>query len=270
MASTTAIARGSTRAWSNTCMARFARSFRASSSPADSLVIDIGSNDSTTLQAYPKSVGNLVGIDPTGVKFGHYYPAAHPADPGLLLGAPRARGVRLQEGDGHHVVLHVLRPGRTARVHAGRVRLARTTKASGYSSRATCRRCCEQNSYDTVCHEHLEYYALKQIQWMAKRVGLDDRRRRVQRCERRQFFRRRREDRLQAGAECQGHRRPARRRETAWPGYAAALRRICGAHAGESRVARSIHRFGHPFRQDGGRARRIDQGQRSPAVLRSR
>jgi hypothetical protein len=29
----------------------------------------------------------------------------------------------------------------------------------------------KQNSYDTVCHEHLEYYGLKQIQWMAKKVG---------------------------------------------------------------------------------------------------
>ena len=30
----------------------------------------------------------------------------------------------------------------------------------------------KRNSYDTVCHEHLEYYALKQIVWMAERVGL--------------------------------------------------------------------------------------------------
>ena len=29
----------------------------------------------------------------------------------------------------------------------------------------------EMNSYDTVCHEHLEYYALKQILWMARRTG---------------------------------------------------------------------------------------------------
>lgn len=29
----------------------------------------------------------------------------------------------------------------------------------------------EVNAYDTICHEHLEYYALKQIQWMADRVG---------------------------------------------------------------------------------------------------
>jgi hypothetical protein len=30
----------------------------------------------------------------------------------------------------------------------------------------------ERNSYDTVCHEHLEYYALKQIKWLTDRVGL--------------------------------------------------------------------------------------------------
>jgi hypothetical protein len=28
------------------------------------------------------------------------------------------------------------------------------------------------NAYDTICHEHLEYYALKQIKWMTDRCGL--------------------------------------------------------------------------------------------------
>ena len=28
------------------------------------------------------------------------------------------------------------------------------------------------NSYDTICHEHLEYYSLSQIMWMADKVGL--------------------------------------------------------------------------------------------------
>lgn len=30
----------------------------------------------------------------------------------------------------------------------------------------------ERNSYDTVCHEHLEYYTFSQISWMCKRAGL--------------------------------------------------------------------------------------------------
>ena len=29
----------------------------------------------------------------------------------------------------------------------------------------------ETNSFDTICQEHLEYYSLKQIKWMADRVG---------------------------------------------------------------------------------------------------
>ncbi|MGC7532451.1 methyltransferase domain-containing protein, partial [Pandoraea pneumonica] len=29
-----------------------------------------------------------------------------------------------------------------------------------------------RNSYDTVCHEHIEFYALAQINWMAERAGL--------------------------------------------------------------------------------------------------
>ncbi len=27
------------------------------------------------------------------------------------------------------------------------------------------------NSYDTICHEHLEYYAMRQIKWLTDRVG---------------------------------------------------------------------------------------------------
>ena len=40
----------------------------------DDLVIDVGSNDATTLKRYPKNKYQLVGIDPTGVKFSSYYP----------------------------------------------------------------------------------------------------------------------------------------------------------------------------------------------------
>ena len=29
----------------------------------------------------------------------------------------------------------------------------------------------EANAYDTVCHEHLEYYGLRQIKWMTDKVG---------------------------------------------------------------------------------------------------
>ena len=91
---------------------------------ADSLVIDIGSNDSTTLQAYPRrSESRWNRSDRNQVS--PSLSASHQVDSGFLLGAPRARGLRFQESRGDHVLLHVLRPGRAAGIHAGRVRLAR-------------------------------------------------------------------------------------------------------------------------------------------------
>jgi len=44
------------------------------SPPAESLIIDIGSNDSTILQAYPAKAFKCVGVDPTGKKFKQFYP----------------------------------------------------------------------------------------------------------------------------------------------------------------------------------------------------
>src|SRR5262249_22200835 len=53
--------------------AKVARVLRLAPPPPGALVVDIGSNDSTTLQAYPATGLDLVGIDPTGVKFREYY-----------------------------------------------------------------------------------------------------------------------------------------------------------------------------------------------------
>ena len=43
--------------------------------PDNALIIDIGANDSTTLQAYPAQGCTLVGVDPTGDKFRRFYPS---------------------------------------------------------------------------------------------------------------------------------------------------------------------------------------------------
>src|SRR6187399_2534529 len=39
------------------------------------IVIDIGSNDATTLKAYPPGKYTLIGVDPSGGKFQKYYPS---------------------------------------------------------------------------------------------------------------------------------------------------------------------------------------------------
>jgi len=139
--------------------------------PDGSLVIDIGSNDSTTLQAYPRSGLTLVGIDPTGRKFREYYP------PHVDLIADFFAADSFRK--------HF--PGREARVITSFSMLydledplrfmrdiAEVLAADGIwvFEQSYMPTMLERNSYDTVCHEHLEYYGLKQIVWMAQRAGL--------------------------------------------------------------------------------------------------
>lgn len=139
--------------------------------PADALIVDIGANDSTTLQAYPAQGCTLVGIDPTASKFQQFYPAH------IQLIADFFSAATVQR--------HF--PGRKATVV--------TSFSMFYDLEAPLtfmREVAEvldddgvwvleqsymptmllRNSYDTVCHEHLEYYGLKQIKWMTDRAGL--------------------------------------------------------------------------------------------------
>lgn len=134
------------------------------------LILDIGSNDGTTLKAYPAAKFTLAGMDPTGRKFAHYYP--------------------------QHVTLIPEFFSATAfrRAFAGRRAAIVTSLAMFYdleSPQAFMRAIHDiladdgvwvfeqsylpsmlsQLAYDTICHEHLSYYALRQIKWMTDRCG---------------------------------------------------------------------------------------------------
>lgn len=137
---------------------------------ANDLVVDIGSNDSTTLQAYPKGP-TLVGIDPTGIKFKQYYPDHIQLIPNFFTSS----------------LLKEQFPGRKAKVvtsfsmfydlespmkFMSEVREVLADDGIWVFEQSYMPTMLETNSYDTVCHEHLEFYALRQIQWMAERVGL--------------------------------------------------------------------------------------------------
>jgi hypothetical protein len=138
---------------------------------ADSLVIDIGSNDSTTLQAYPASVGNLVGIDPTGVKFGHFYPPHIKLIPDFFS----ADCVREAFGAKKATVItsfSMFYDLEDPLLFMREVVDSLDAEGIWVFEQSYMPTMLEKNSYDTVCHEHLEYYGLKQIHWMAQRVGL--------------------------------------------------------------------------------------------------
>jgi NDP-4-keto-2,6-dideoxyhexose 3-C-methyltransferase len=136
---------------------------------AGDLVVDIGSNDSTTLQAYPRDL-TLVGIDPTGVKFHSYYPDHIQLIPDFfseqLLGA-RFPGRKAKVITSFSMFYDLEAPMDFMRqIHAALADDGIWVFEQSYMPTMLA-----MNSYDTVCHEHLEFYGLQQIKWMADRVG---------------------------------------------------------------------------------------------------
>ena len=138
--------------------------------PGD-LVVDVGSNDGTTLGAYPASLGaDLLGIDPAAGKFRHHYPA----HVDLCVDFFSASALRRQ------------RPGKAARVLTSfsmfydldaplafmrDVHAVLADDGIWVFEQSYLPAMIAAKSYDTVCHEHLEYYALGQIKWMTDRAG---------------------------------------------------------------------------------------------------
>lgn len=134
------------------------------------LVIDIGSNDSTTLQAYPLSGPVLVGVDPTGIKFHSYYPPHIQLIPDFFSSAlvkMRFPGQKAKIVTSFSMFYDLEDPvGFMAQVYDVLADDGVWVFEQSYMPTML-----DTNSYDTVCHEHLEFYALRQIKWMADRVG---------------------------------------------------------------------------------------------------
>jgi len=134
------------------------------------LVLDIGSNDSTTLQAYPSEGLVLAGIDPTGVKFHSYYPKHIGLIPDFFSSAlveERFPGKKAKVITSFSMFYDLEAPmAFMQEVHEVLADDGIWVFEQSYMPTML-----ETNSYDTVCHEHLEFYALSQIKWMADRVG---------------------------------------------------------------------------------------------------
>ena len=137
----------------------------------DSLVIDIGSNDSTTLQAYPARGCKLVGVDPTGVKFSSFYPPHIQLVPDFFS----ASKVREHIGGQKAAVItsfSMFYDLEDPLTFMQEVCDTLDDEGIWVFEQSYMPTMLAKTSYDTVCHEHLEYYGLKQIKWMADKVGL--------------------------------------------------------------------------------------------------
>jgi SAM-dependent methyltransferase len=134
------------------------------------LVLDIGSNDSTLLRAMDEPGVRLVGMDPSGIKFRQYYPANAQLIPDFFS----ADRFRKEFGRQSAKVVTSIAMFYDLDAPLEFVRQVYEVLADDgiwVFEQSYLPFMLANTSYDTMCHEHLEYYALKQVQWMLERVG---------------------------------------------------------------------------------------------------
>lgn len=134
-------------------------------------VLDIGSNDATTLKSYSVAGLRRVGIDPTGKKFQSHYPSEIRLVPELFS----AEAYRKVSG-GHQARLvtsiamfyDLEDPVSFAR----QVREILASDGIWHLEQSYMPSMLRMNSYDTICHEHLEYYTLENIRDILSQADL--------------------------------------------------------------------------------------------------
>jgi hypothetical protein len=149
---------------------RVAAALAAANPEPGDLVLDIGSNDATTLRAYPAGKFDLVGMDPTGRKFKAYYPPQVRLIPEFFSAETFRRSFPRRQAKivtSFAMFYDLESPLDFMRsIHE-----ILADEGVWMFEQSYLPAMLEQRAYDTICHEHLSYYALRQIKWMTDRCG---------------------------------------------------------------------------------------------------
>ena len=138
--------------------------------PEGDIVLDIGSNDGTLLSFYPESL-RRVGMDPTSEKFLKFYHEGIE----VITDFFSAEAFRKRFGQQKAKIITSIAMFYDLNDPMKFVRqIAEVLADDGiwHLEQSYMPLMLSENAYDTICHEHLEYYALHQIQWMIERCGL--------------------------------------------------------------------------------------------------
>ena len=137
--------------------------------PGD-VVLDIGSNDGTTLKAYRDPGIHRIGIDPTGRKFARYYTP----DIKLVDDFFSSKAYRSNQPKPAKVVTSIAmfydleKPVQFAR----EVESILADDGIWHFEQSYMPSMVRMNSYDTICHEHLQYYSLGVVKKILEQAGL--------------------------------------------------------------------------------------------------
>jgi len=135
------------------------------------VILDIGSNDSTMLQYYPTNY-RRIGVDPTGSQFKEYYPED------IELLSDYFTATNFQRAFGINTKCKIVSSISMFYDLPDPVQFAKDiydildTDGIWTCEQSYVVTMLKTNSIDTICHEHLEYYALRQIKEIADRANL--------------------------------------------------------------------------------------------------
>jgi hypothetical protein len=136
----------------------------------DDLVIDIGSNDATSLKAY---TGNhrKVGIDPTGSKFKEFYTGDITLIPDFFS-ASAFRSTFAKEKAKIITSIAMFYDLEDPVSFVNDIASVLADDGVWHFEQSYMPSMLRTNSYDTICHEHLEFYSLKVVGNILERCGL--------------------------------------------------------------------------------------------------
>ena len=143
---------------------------RSAGLSAGDTVLDIGSNDATSLKAYTTPGLNRLGIDPTGQQFQRYYPDDIALVPDFFSAAAYwASGAAPAKIVTSIAMFYDLESpiGFAQEIEAVLARGGIWHFEQSYMPSML-----RMASYDTVCHEHLEYYSLGVVELILAKAGL--------------------------------------------------------------------------------------------------
>lgn len=139
---------------------------------ANDIILDIGANDSTTLRSYGDNGYRLIGMDPTGKKFASYYPEWVDLIPDFFS----AKNFVAKFGEEKAKIVTSIAMFYDLDDPTEFMRQIHSILADDgiwVFEQSYLPLMVDRDAYDTVCHEHVSYYGLAQIQWMTEAVGFE-------------------------------------------------------------------------------------------------
>jgi hypothetical protein len=138
---------------------------------SNDIIVDIGSNDGTLLSFYPQECTNLVGIDPTSFKFKQYYEKRVNIITDFFTKETYKKNYKEQKAK---VITSIAMFYDLENPNEFLKDIYDVLNNDGVwiFEQSYAPLMIDNISYDTICHEHLEYYCLKQIKYMTDKADL--------------------------------------------------------------------------------------------------